>query len=125
MPSSAKMMSAVFGWDVIACVWVTAILVGSYTCIGGLAAVVYTDMIQCSVMIAGCLCLLIMGLIRVGGIDAFNDRLAEANQQRMTAVGEIDPGENELTSLILPVDTPSPFPWTGIYFGLEIGRAHV
>jgi SSS family solute:Na+ symporter len=118
--ASAKMMSAVFGWDVIACVWVTAILVGSYTCIGGLAAVVYTDMIQCSVMIAGCLCLLIMGLIRVGGIDAFNDRLAEANQQRMTAVGEIDPGENELTSLILPVDTPSPFPWTGIYFGLAL-----
>jgi SSS family solute:Na+ symporter len=120
--ASAKMMSSVFGWNAIMCVWVTAILVGFYTCMGGLAAVVYTDMIQCTVMIVGCLCLLVIGLIKVGGVDAFNDRLAEANQERRAAVEavESDSEGNELTSLILPVDTPSPFPWTGIYFGLAL-----
>jgi SSS family solute:Na+ symporter len=37
---SAKMMSAVIGWDVGLSIWITAALVGFYTCAGGLAAVV-------------------------------------------------------------------------------------
>lgn len=53
--ASAKMMSAVFGWDEIACILVTAVLVGGYTMVGGLAAVVYTDMVQCIVMNGCCL----------------------------------------------------------------------
>ena len=57
---------------------VTAILVGGYTYIGGLAAVVYTDMIQCGVMIAGCLLILVLGLIEVGGVGELRQRLAEA-----------------------------------------------
>jgi solute:Na+ symporter, SSS family len=129
--ASAKMMSAVFGWNEALCIWVTAGLVGFYTCVGGLAAVVYTDMIQCSVMIAGCLLVLVMGLYQVGGVGALRDRLAEAEQRRVAAVAVGSPdrdasagsrGEEtiEHTSLILPVDTDSPFPWTGIYFGLAL-----
>jgi solute:Na+ symporter, SSS family len=131
--ASGKMMSAVFGWDAALCIWVTAGLVGTYTCIGGLAAVVYTDMIQCGVMIAGCLLVLVMGLIEVGGIGELRTRLAEA-EQRATAETAADttvaqrelselatPADHvEHTSLILPVDTASPFPWTGIYFGLAL-----
>jgi SSS family solute:Na+ symporter len=73
--ASAKMMSSVFGWNEMACIWVTAGLVGFYTCIGGLAAVVYTDMIQCTVMIAGCFLVLVIGLSEVGGWSGLQDRL--------------------------------------------------
>jgi SSS family solute:Na+ symporter len=136
--ASAKMMSAVFGWNAEACILVTAVLVGGYTLIGGLAAVVYTDMIQCIVMIAGCLLILVLGLWEVGGIGELKARLAAAEtQQTAQAESQTDPpdqaastqpattpdqpaGSIERTSLILPVDTQSPFPWPGIYFGLAL-----
>ncbi len=137
--ASAKMMSAVFGWNTTACIVVTALLVGGYTLIGGLAAVVYTDMIQCCVMIAGCLLILVLGLVEVGGIDELNRRLTKAEartQQSIEAPNDQQPppappaiaddsnrdkeSPAERTSLILPVDTPSPFPWPGIYFGLAL-----
>lgn len=129
--ASAKMMSAVFGWNTTACILVTAILVGGYTLIGGLAAVVYTDMIQCCVMIAGCLLILVLGLIEVGGLSALRDRLAEAEARETAAVVQSVPEANPpppadapeqltRTSLILPVDSETPFPWPAIYFGLAL-----
>lgn len=134
--ASAKMMSAVFGWDQVACIVTTAVLVGAYTFVGGLAAVVYTDMIQCVVMIAGCLLILVMGLIEVGGIDALRTRLAEADARASMEHADPQPDTADhpkttsndaapspaidRTSLILPVDTPTPFPWPGIYFGLAL-----
>lgn len=136
--ASAKMMSSVFGWNAIACIVVTAVLVGGYTLVGGLAAVVYTDMVQCCVMIAGCLLILVLGLIEVGGIDALRTRLAEADArtaqtiraaQTVPALDDITGTVNadavdERMSLILPVETKTPFPWTGIYFGLALILTH-
>ncbi len=129
--ASAKMMSAVFGWNEVACVIVTAGLVGGYTFVGGLAAVVYTDMIQCVVMIAGCLLILVFGLVEVGGIGELKARLAEADARKAVSIAQTQTGNvevaastpsstSERTSLILPVDTESPFPWPGIYFGLAL-----
>lgn len=127
--ASAKMMSAVFGWNTTACIIVTALLVGGYTLIGGLAAVVYTDMIQCAVMIAGCLLILVLGLVEVGGVGELKERLAAAEaRQAEAAVPEpsnsgppaAEDNSSQQTSLILPVDTDTPFPWPGIYFGLAL-----
>lgn len=125
--ASAKMMSAVFDWNEATCILVTALLVGAYTCVGGLAAVVYTDMIQCTVMISGCLLVLVLGIVEVGGIAALQDRLAEAEARQRSAQqvtlpdGDVEApndGQVHRSSLILPADTTSPFPWPGIYFGL-------
>lgn len=150
--ASGKMMSTVFGWDALFCIVVTAVLVGAYTCSGGLAAVVYTDVIQCVVMIAGCLVFLVLGLIEVGGFAQLRQRIIDHDSQREAAVHAFEPVDkgtpNELDSqnsgsdssgnggssehsdrgkrasqrfsLILPVDTDSPFPWTGIYLGLAL-----
>ncbi|MEJ7596243.1 MAG: sodium/solute symporter, partial [Planctomycetaceae bacterium] len=144
--ASAKMMSALFGWNEAACIVATAVLVGAYTFVGGLAAVVYTDVMQCGVMIAGCLMILVMGLIRVGGIGELQMRLAEADARHAVVSGkETQPDEKDFdpelskvlaaaeetskdgkssgsqrTSLILPVDTKTPYPWPGIYFGLAL-----
>lgn len=128
--ASGKMMSAVFGWDQLMCIVATAVLVGIYTCSGGLAAVVYTDVVQCVVMIVGCLAILVLGLVEVGGVSQLQKRIKEVERKQFLAAtatvgptadrrGPIAPA-SERTSLILPVDTKSPFPWPGIYFGLML-----
>lgn len=149
--ASGKMMSTVFGWDPSFCIVATAVLVGAYTCTGGLAAVVYTDVIQCVVMIVGCLVFLALGLIEVGGFDQLRQRVNNYDARRTAQVesreaAQSDAGESSVStdtaatnkaiadempqtkeitqperfSLILPVDTTSPFPWTGVYFGLAL-----
>lgn len=138
--ASAKMMAGVFGWNEAACIVVTAVLVGGYTMVGGLAAVVYTDMIQCVVMIAGCLAILVLGIIEVGGVANLHLRLQQATAS-VEETHSVEQAESESmpdavpatattadrghlqstkTALILPADTESPFPWPGIYFGLAL-----
>lgn len=103
--ASAKMMNQTFDWNLAMCIWITGILVGGYTIVGGLAAVVYTDAIQCGVMIGGCLLVLVLGLADVGGLSGLQEKLADAEQQ---------------TALIVPVTAESPFPWPAILFGLAL-----
>ncbi len=100
--ASGKMMAAVFGWDETFCIVATAVLVGGYTCVGGLAAVVYTDMIQCSVMIAGCLMILVLGLVEIGGINQLRARLAEVDAASAQASPEEAPSEEASSDQAAP-----------------------
>jgi len=103
--ASAKMLNVLLGWDQTLCICMSAVLVGVYTMAGGLKAVVYTDVIQCVVMIGGCLLVLGIGLYDAGGLAGLREQLAE---------------KPEHTQLLLPADTEAPFPWTGILFGLAL-----
>jgi solute:Na+ symporter, SSS family len=105
--ASARMLHSLTGFSEAACIWVTAGMVGIYTIGGGLKAVVYTDVIQCAVMIGGCLLVLGIGLYDLGGIDGLREQLA--------ALGERTQNH---TTLIVPADAQSPFPWPAILFGL-------
>ncbi|HCP12555.1 MAG TPA: sodium transporter [Planctomycetaceae bacterium] len=137
--ASARLMSSMLGWDPQMCILVTAGLVGIYTYAGGLAAVVYTDVLQCIVMIAGCLLVLAVGMAKVGGISGLQAAIEQAEQRRAavtqqtteasstppapvssaTLAGWPDAAASRM-SLILPADTPTPFPWPGILFGLAM-----
>ena len=120
--ASAKMMHVHLGMTVNACIYLTAFLVGVYTISGGLAAVVYTDMIQCVIMIGGCLLVLVLGIIDLGGINEFQAAI-EQQEQILQQKELAENGEAEQvshTSLILPADADTPFPWTGIFFGLAL-----
>lgn len=121
---SAKMMNVLFGWGIAPSILVTAALVGIYTCAGGLAAVVYTDMVQGIVMIGGCLLVVVIGLVEVGGLAELQTKLraVEARQAaaRADAAAGAENGRPDHLSLILPVETETPFPWTGILFGLAL-----
>lgn len=137
--ASAKMMNSLLGIELLktefqipAYIVLTAILVGVYTYAGGLAAVVYTDSIQCVVMIGGCLLVVVMGVSEFGGISGLreavreNEALLRAKQAAESPeIANVERADNEEhrtehTQLILPVDTKSPFPWTGILFGLAM-----
>ncbi|MCB1119963.1 MAG: sodium/solute symporter [Verrucomicrobiae bacterium] len=105
--ASAKMLHTLTGFSEPACIWLTAALVGIYTLAGGLKAVVYTDVIQCAVMIGGCLLVLGIGLYELGGIGGLQEKLAALGDQTRNH-----------TTLIVPADAPSPFPWPAILLGL-------
>lgn len=114
--ASGRMLETLFGWSLPFSIIATAIVVGIYTFSGGLAAVVYTDVIQCVVMIGGCLLVLILGLVELGGPSALIEKVQAINSASATAAASRP--EPEHLQLILPLDTASPFPWPAILFGL-------
>lgn len=136
--AAAKFMHVLAGWDVAFSIVLTAVLVGIYTWSGGLAAVVYTDVLQSAVVISGCLGVLIVGLVQMGGIESFVDQVHEAAnvrrvQQTEKAAGALADGQtakvkrppvkgakSEHLSLVLPIETTSPGPWPAILFGLAL-----
>ncbi|MFB3785187.1 MAG: sodium/solute symporter [bacterium] len=105
--ATAVMLKAMLGWSEMFSIVVSAMIVGVYTLAGGLTAVVYTDALQCVVMIGGCSLVLVIGLIRVGGFHALADQIYQ-----------LGPEFQNHFSLVLPVDTPTPHPWSGILLGL-------
>ncbi|MGH7530609.1 MAG: sodium:solute symporter [Gemmatimonadales bacterium] len=78
------------------------IVTGAYTIAGGLRAVIYTEVVQSVVLIAGSLLLTVLGLQALGGWDALQ--------------ASVPP---DFFSMWKPSDHPD-FPWTGIVFGAPI-----
>lgn len=138
--ASAKFMHTLAGWDMSVSIVVTALLVGTYTWSGGLRAVVFTDVLQGIVMITGCLLVLVLGIVEMGGFEPFVDKVHDAVHARRQREKEakrlevtFDDGSVEQISdkrprdqksnhfsLVQPVDTPSPGPWPAILFGLAL-----
>jgi len=85
-------------------IWVSSVsllaLTGIYTTIGGLAAVVYTEVLQ-SLVIGSC-ALLWFGLEEVGGAQGLRDKLPPSH-----------------LTLIKPLSDPD-FPWFGVVVGMPI-----
>ena len=86
--------------------WTSAAIIvvatGLYTVAGGLRAVIYTEVLQTFVLIAGAVTLTVLGLSAVGGWDGLQARVPP-----------------DYFSMWKPMDHPQ-FPWTGIVFGAPI-----
>ena len=107
-----KFLSDVLGWNVWVSVWVLVVIVGIYTYSGGLTAVVMTDSIQMILMFVGGFALLGLGLYEVGGWGSLVEQVYARGPEF----------ENHF-KILLPNDTATAFPWTGIVFGLGIVMA--
>ncbi len=107
--ATAVMFKPLMGWDPWFSIIVTAVVVGLYTFFGGLTAVVMTDVVQMIIMFVGGATVVVVGLYHAGGWGGLTDKIA--------ALG--DAYQNHF-KLILPADTKTPFPWTGILFGLTL-----
>jgi len=105
---SAKTLNMLIGWPIWVSILVTAFVVGFYTFSGGLKAVVITDTIQYCVLVLGCIIILVTGLIKVGGFEGL------IHSVQRTA----GPDRKDFFSLILPADSPHPFSWSAVLFGL-------
>lgn len=95
-------LKAVFGWDMMASALILVIITGFYTVIGGLKAVIYTEVVQTVILIGGAVVLTVLGLNEVGGWSGM--------------VSKVEP---EYFNIWKSVSDPN-FPWTGILFGAPI-----
>ena len=100
--AGALVLRAVLGWDFYTSATVMVIATGIYTIFGGLAAVIYTELLQAVVLLAGAIVLTLIGLDQVGGMSALRATLPP-----------------DFFHMIKPASDPA-FPWTGIFFGAPI-----
>ncbi|MBA4251741.1 MAG: sodium transporter [Chlorobiaceae bacterium] len=100
--AGAILLREVVGWDFYTSAIVLVIATGIYTIAGGLAAVIYTEVVQTFVLIFGAVLLTVLGLNEVGWFTGLSERLPADYFDMFKAASHPD------------------FPWTGIIFGAPI-----
>src|SRR5947208_4355264 len=95
-------LERVVGWNPLTAALILVIATGVYTIAGGLAAVIYTDLVQTLILIAGAVILTLIGLDRTGGFAGLRAAVPES-----------------YFHMIKPASDPD-FPWTGIFLGAPI-----
>ncbi len=111
--ASGVMLNTLMGWPIWVSIIVTGAVVGFYTVSGGLSAVIMTDVVQMIIMFIGGGALLFLGMYHVGGWDGLVDKISMMGDQY----------QNHF-KLVFPSDTDTPYPWTGILFGLTFVMAN-
>lgn len=107
--TSAVFLGTVMGWNTQVAIWTTVVVVGIYTFLGGLTAVVMTDVIQMVIMFVGAGALLVLSFWRLGGWEPLVDTVTSRG-----------PEFADHFRLLLPNDAATPYPWSGILFGLGL-----
>ncbi len=92
---------------------VTVIATGFYTVLGGLKAVIYTDMVQALVLLLGTIAVTVFGLYALGGWDQMIEVITTASAQ------DGNPPTEQFFNLWRPV-SDTDYPWTGMLFGAPI-----
>lgn len=88
----------------LAC-WIIGAAIGLYAIVGGLASVVYTDVVQASLLVGGALLVLVIGLGRVGGFGVLYQEFGDTHFR-----------------LFLPASN-SEMPWTAVVTGVALHSA--
>jgi SSS family solute:Na+ symporter len=103
-------MRALLGWPLWTSIILGAAIVLIYITIGGLTSAIYNEVLQFFVILAGLIPIVVVGLVKVGGIDGLFDRVRE-----MDVLGEagLHTWSNTGGS-----DNPLGANWFGIVFGL-------
>ena len=111
-----KLFSSLFGWDYMACMIVSAIIIVGYTVLGGFLAASVTDLIQSIIMTIALAAVLVFGIFSAGGMD---NVLANASQVagylKVTEMGNILTGETTSYGLLTIL---SAMAWGLGYFGM-------
>ncbi|PYR76242.1 MAG: sodium transporter [Acidobacteria bacterium] len=100
--AAGVVLERVVGWNPLTAALVLVVATGIYTVAGGLAAVIYTDLVQTLILICGAVSLTVVGLNEVGGMAGLRAAVPDS-----------------YFHMIKPMTDPD-FPWTGIFFGAPI-----
>ena len=100
--AGAIVLKAVLGWGMVESSIALLLATGIYTVAGGLAAVIYTEVIQTIILVVGALILMFIGLNKVGGWSGLQAAVPPDFFHMMKA------------------STDKDFPWTGIFFGAPL-----
>ncbi len=91
----------------------TVLITGFYTVLGGLKAVIYTDMIQAFILLMGSILVTFFGLYHIGGWNELILILDKASSI------EGNPEVGDYFNLWRPINDDD-YPWTGMLFGAPI-----
>jgi SSS family solute:Na+ symporter len=100
--AGALVLRQTVGWDFYTSAAVMVVATGIYTIFGGLAAVIYTELLQAIVLLGGAIALTLIGLSQAGGMDGLRAALPADFFHMMKPMSDAN------------------FPWTGIFFGAPI-----
>jgi SSS family solute:Na+ symporter len=100
--AAAIVLERVVGWSPMTAAIILVVATGIYTIAGGLAAVIYTDLVQTLILLAGAIALTFIGLDKIGGFAGLRAHVPV-----------------DYFHMIKPA-TDGEFPWTGIFFGAPI-----
>lgn len=92
---------------------ITVVVTGLYTVLGGLKAVIYTDLVQAFILILGTVVVTIFGLYHLDGWGGLMDTLSQASLE------EGKPSVDQFFNLWRPMEDTN-YPWTGMLFGAPI-----
>ena len=107
--SGATIAHVVFGIDKMVAAILLILITAVYTIFGGLTAVIMTDVAQSVVLLVGCIVILVVGLVSVGGMSGL----------RTTVPAGLSAEEYEgFWHMMRPADDPD-YPWPGLYFGVN------
>src|SRR4030081_305026 len=96
--AAAVVLERVVGWSPMTAAIILVVATGVYTIAGGLAAVIYTDLVQTLILLAGAIALTFIGLDKVGGFAGLRAAVPA-----------------DYFHMMKPA-TDGEFPWTGIFF---------
>jgi SSS family solute:Na+ symporter len=93
MYAMAMVFQLLLKWDMNASIWVSAVVVLSYTALGGLTSSIYNEVLQFFLIVLGFLPLTIIGLSNIGGWQAMASKLPPGfcNLWAHTAPGAVNP----------------------------------
>jgi SSS family solute:Na+ symporter len=105
----AIVMRALLGWPLWTSIMLGAAIVLAYITIGGLTSAIYNEVLQFFVILAGLIPIVVVGLVKVGGVEGLADKV------RGTDLGEAGLHTWADTG---GTDNPLGAHWFGIVFGL-------
>jgi solute:Na+ symporter, SSS family len=100
--AGAIISHSVLGWKPMTAAIFLVLATGIYTIAGGLAAVIYTDLVQTIILLIGAMVLTVIGMEKVGGMAGLRALIPASYFHMIKAASDPD------------------FPWTGIFFGAPI-----
>ncbi len=114
MYALAILMEKVLGWDFNISLWISALIVLTYTYLGGLSSAIYNEVIQFFIIVIGLLPLAFLSLKDVGGWSGLKTHLAAVTPH------QFDPATFMSTWKYTGSTTSNPMgvEWFGVLFGL-------
>ncbi len=101
--TGAVVLEGLFGIDKMVSIVGIALLTGLYTIVGGLLAVVVAGSIQTIVLLAGSICITIIGLYHIGGWGGLEQ--------------SVDP---VMLTVLRSADDPANLPWYSVFLGYPV-----
>lgn len=103
--SAAAMFEVLLGWPFWFSVGLSVVVVGLFTTLGGLKAVVFTEAVSCVVLVVGATLICVLGLWEVGGIAGLKSSISTLEWTK------------HHFEMLPPSDHPV-YPWPAVVLGL-------